>query len=66
MMRKLLSLSLIGTACALGAFTIRSYGEYKYYCGRCDSNELNGIIIDSQHKLIHDLCDKLKEKEEES
>lgn len=66
MVRKLLSIGLVGAATALGAITIRAYGEYKYYCGRCDSNELNGIIIDSQSDLIHHLCDKLKQKEEES
>ena len=63
MFRKLFGAALIGTATLLGVGTIRAYGAYKYYSGRCDANELNGIVIDSQHELIHQLIEKLKEKE---
>lgn len=66
MLGRFLSATLLAVLGASVIGTIKAYGEYKYYDGRCDSNEFNGVIIEAQHKMIKDLCEKLKEKEEES
>lgn len=48
----------------LAAEWVKVYGDYKYHCGRCDANELNRIIIDSQYTTIKQLIERLKKVEE--
>lgn len=52
----------------LGAIWVKAYGEYKYYKGKVDANNVNAIYIELQKTLIdalNDRIDKLtKEKEE--
>lgn len=43
---------------------IKIYGDYKYQCGRCDANELNKVVIDSQYTTIKQLIERLKKAEE--
>lgn len=66
MLGRILSATLLAALGASVIGTIKAYGQYKYYDGKCDSNEFNGIIIEAQQKMIKDLCEKLKEKEKES
>ena len=45
---------------------IKAYGEYKYNRGQMDGMDFSMNIIDSQHKTIKDLLEKLKKQEEGS
>lgn len=57
---------IVGAVVGAAVVWVRLYGEYKYACGRVDANELNKIVIDSQHDTIKTLLEKLKNQQEEA
>lgn len=54
-----------GAALALcSAVLLKLYGDYKYHCGVCDSDEFWQEIVHTQGDTIKVLCDKLRKKED--
>lgn len=49
-----------------GAAWVKVYGDYKYAKGLCDADKFYKPIIEAEHKVIKDLCERLKKKEEEA
>lgn len=39
------------------------YGDYRYWCGRCDSDDIHKIVTNAQSQLIEELKTKLEKEE---
>lgn len=54
---------LVGAMAASTALLACVYGEYRYYCGKCESNKMWKLIVDEQSKLIDDMLIDLVKRE---